>query len=90
MVAGVDAFWQSRRLESIQVARRARVRAAAPALAARLRRGDTDPIAIVEALGDIGGDDARDALHETARDARDAELREAARAALQRLEEAPA
>jgi HEAT repeat protein len=90
VVAGVDAFWQSRRLECIQVARKARVRAAAPALAARLRRGDTDPVAIVEALGDIGGDEARDALTETARDARDGELREAARAALQRLEEMPA
>ena len=47
-------------------------------------------MAIVEALGEIGGDAAREALNETARDSRDAELREAARAALLRLEESSA
>ncbi|MEZ4394991.1 MAG: HEAT repeat domain-containing protein [Polyangiales bacterium] len=87
VVAGVDAFWQSRRLESVHVARRARVREAAPALIARLRRGDTDPLAIVDALEAIGGPEARVALDETARDASDLELREAARAALIRMEE---
>jgi hypothetical protein len=86
VLAGIDAFWQSRRLESVHVARRARLAEAVAPLVARLARGDTDPLAIVDALGDIGGASARAALDETARGGRDAELREAARAALQRLD----
>lgn len=87
VVAGIDAYWQSRRLECVHVARRAKIREAAPALAARLRRGDTDPLSVVDALEAIGGEEARAALDHTARDASSAELRDAARAALARIEE---
>lgn len=87
VVAGIDAFWQGRRLECVHVARRARLREAVPALAARLKQGDTDPLAIVEALGDIGGPDAARCLDETARDGRTEELRDAARVALARVDE---
>lgn len=85
VIAGLDAFWQSRRLESVHIARRARLREASDALVTRLKRRDTDPLAIVEALAEIGGDVAQRCLEETARDADDAELRDAARAASQRL-----
>lgn len=86
VIAGLDAFWQSRRVESVHIARRARLREATPALVARLRRRDTDPLAIVDALADIGGPEALRGLEDTARDAEDAELRDAARAALLRAE----
>lgn len=87
VIAGVDAFWQSRRLESVHIARRARLREATAALAARLKRRDTDPLAIVDALADIGGPEAARCLEDTARDAEDTELRDAARAAVQRIEQ---